>query len=62
MRESYGEGAANHTGPESFVAHRKGRHEALSGERRARTWNRETSKLQDTDALATGGRQHLGQP
>jgi len=47
--------------PESCVAHRKGRHEALTGEMRARSWNRETSNLRDADALATGGRQHLAQ-
>jgi RNA-directed DNA polymerase len=33
MKEPYGEGLASHTGPESCVVVRKGRREALTGER-----------------------------
>ena len=36
MRESYGEGAATHTGPESCVALREGGGEALTGDVQAR--------------------------
>src|SRR5260370_36331618 len=32
MKESYGEGVANHTGPESCGVTRKGDHEGLTGE------------------------------
>jgi RNA-directed DNA polymerase len=41
MQESYGEGVATHTGPESCVAGRKDGDEALTGERAGRPLNRE---------------------
>jgi hypothetical protein len=44
MQESYGEGVASHTGPESCVATRKGDDEALTGVRAGRVLNREIAK------------------
>ena len=41
MKESYGEGLATHTGPESCGAARKGGGEALTGERAGRVLSRE---------------------
>jgi RNA-directed DNA polymerase len=41
MQESYGEGLASHTGPESCVAIRKDGDEALTGVRAGRVLNRE---------------------
>ena len=41
MKESYGEGVATHTGPESCGAARKGGVEALTGERAGRVFSRE---------------------
>ena len=41
MKESYGEGLATHTGPESCGAARKGGVEALTGERAGRVFSRE---------------------
>jgi RNA-directed DNA polymerase len=41
MKESYGEGLASHTGPESCVGVRKGDNEALTGVRAGRVLNRE---------------------
>lgn len=41
MQESYGEGVANHTGLESYVAGRKDGDEALTGVRVGRPLNRE---------------------
>lgn len=41
MKESYGEGVANHTGPESCGGTRKGSDEALTGVRTGRVWSRE---------------------
>jgi len=38
---SYGEGLASHTGPESCVAHREVRGEALTGERAGRLLSRD---------------------
>jgi hypothetical protein len=59
MQESYGEGLATHTGPESCVPVRKGRHEALTGERAGRVFSRERTRLRDADAVEEGGRPHL---
>ena len=42
MKESYGEGVANHTGPESCVAVREDGGEALTRVRAGRVWSRET--------------------
>ena len=41
MKESYGEGLASHTGPESRAGARKGSGEALIGVRAGRVWSRE---------------------
>jgi hypothetical protein len=58
MKESYGEGGATHTGPESCVGARKGDGEALTGERTGRVSTRERANLRDADALGAGGRPH----
>ena|SRR2546427_9091325 len=44
MQESYGEGLASHTGPESWVVVRKDGDEALTGVRAGRVLNREMRK------------------
>ena len=54
MKESHGEGVANHTGSESCTAHREVRREALIGVRAGRVLNRET------DTPPRGG--HFGVP
>ena len=41
MKESYGEGVANHIGPESCAFVREDRGEALTGVRAGRVWSRE---------------------
>ena len=41
MKESYGEGVATHTDPESCVGVRKGKGEALTGARAGRVFSRE---------------------
>ena len=56
MRESYGEGRATHTGPESCAAVR----EALTGVRAGRVFSRERNVLRDADAVEEGGRPHRG--
>ena len=58
MKESYGEGAASHTGPESCVAVREGDREALTGEQAGRALSRERTSLRDADAVEEGGRPH----
>jgi hypothetical protein len=57
MKVSYGEGLANHTGPESCGAAREGGVEALTGEG-ARVFSRERTILRDADAVGGGGWQH----
>ena len=47
----YGEGIANHTGPESCVVYREVCHEALTGERAGQPLSRETFLIQDADAV-----------
>jgi hypothetical protein len=54
MQESYGEGLAAHTGPESCAAVR----EALTGVRAGRVFSRETTILRDADAVEASGRPH----
>ena len=54
MQESYGEGLAAHTGPESCAAVR----EALTGVRAGRVFSRERKLLRDADAVEEGGRPH----
>jgi RNA-directed DNA polymerase len=56
MKESYGEGLATHTGPESCAAVR----EALTGERAGQVFSRERHLLRDADAVGEGGRPHPG--
>jgi hypothetical protein len=58
MKESYGEGLATHTGPESCGAAREGSHEALTGERMGRVFSRVRNLLRDADAVRRSGRQH----
>jgi len=60
MKESYGEGVASHTGPESCASARKGGGEALTGERAGRVFSRERTLLRDADAVEEGGRPHPG--
>lgn len=60
MQESYGEGLATHTGPESCAVARKGGGEALTGGRAGRVLSRETLLLRDADAVEEGGRPHSG--
>jgi hypothetical protein len=52
MQESYGEGLATHTGPESCAVVR----EALTGVRAGRVFSRERTLLRDADAVEEGGR------
>ena len=60
MRESYGEGIASHTGPESCTAAREGGREALTGGRAGRVLSRERTLLRDADAVEESGRPHPG--
>ena len=58
MKESYVEGLAAHGGPESCVAVRKGRGEALTGVRAGRVLSRERKSLRGADAVEVCGRLH----
>ena len=58
MRESYAEGLAAHSGPESCVVAREGRGEALTGVRAGRVLSRERTFLRGADAVEIGGRPH----
>jgi len=58
MKESYVEGLATHSGPESCVVVRKGRGEALTGVRAGRVLSRERNSLRGADAVGEGGRPH----
>jgi len=58
MKESYGEGVATHTGPESCADARKSGREALTGEGAGRVLSRERTSLRDADAVEEGGRPH----
>jgi hypothetical protein len=59
MQESYGEGVASHTGPESCAVACEGGGEALTGERAGRVLSREIcGQLRGADAVETGGRPH----
>src|SRR5512144_932639 len=51
MKESYSEGVATHTGPESCAGSRKASGEALTGVRAGWVSSREMPKLQGADAL-----------
>ena len=59
MKESYGEGLATHTGPESCGAAREGGIEALTGVRAGRVFSRERTILRGADAVGESGRPHL---
>jgi len=66
MKESYGEGVATHTGPESCIVARKSGGEALTGGRAGRVLSREMHDprrklwaLRGADAVEEGGRSHL---
>jgi len=56
MKESYGEGVATHTGPESCAGVREGGREALTGGGAGRVFSRERTSLRDADAVEEGGR------
>ncbi len=58
MKESYGEGIASHTDPESCGAAREGSAEALTGARAGRVLSRESNFLRSADAVGDVGRQH----
>src|SRR5712692_5405714 len=58
MKESYGEGVATHTGPESCADARKSGREALTGEGAGWVSSRESNLLRDADAVEEGGRLH----
>ena len=56
MKESYGEGLATHTGPESCEVAREGGVEALTGVRAGRVLSRESFFLRSADAVGDVGR------
>src|SRR5713226_5920695 len=58
MKESYGEGLATHTDPESCGAACEGSVEALTGARAGRVFSRESNSLWDADAVGESGRHH----
>ena len=58
MKESYGEGLATHTGPESCGAACEGGVEALTGVRAGRVFSRERNSLRGADAVRRSGRPH----
>jgi RNA-directed DNA polymerase len=58
MKESYGEGVATHTDPESCGAACEGGVEALTGARAGRVFSRERTFLRGADAVRRSGRPH----
>ena len=60
MKESYGEGVAIHTDPESCAGACKGAREALTGERAGWVLSRERTLLWDADAVEESGRPYPG--
>jgi hypothetical protein len=58
MRDSYGEGVASHTGPESCGGGREVVIEALTGESAGWVWSSEILNVRDADALMSCGRPH----
>ena len=58
MKESYVEGLAAHSGPESCVVAREGRGEALIGVRAGWVLSRERNSLRGADAVGEGGGPH----
>ena len=57
MKVPDGEELATHASPESCASVRKGRGEALTGERAGRVLSRVRKKLRGADAVQEGGRQ-----
>src|SRR2546427_1833719 len=60
MKESYGEGLASHTDPESCGAAREDRVEAVTGVRAGRVFSRERPFLRGADAVRRSGKAPLG--
>jgi hypothetical protein len=60
MKESYVEGLATHSGPESCVVAREGRGEALTGVRAGRVLSRESPSLRGADVVWRNGRPRPG--
>ena len=58
MKESYGEGVATHTDPESCGVTCEGDGEALTGARAGRVFSRERDSLRGADAVRRSGRLH----
>jgi hypothetical protein len=58
MKESYGEGLATHTDPESCGAACEGGDEALTGARAGQVFSRESAFLRGADAVRRSGRPH----
>ncbi len=58
MKESYGEGLATHTDPESCGAAQEDRVEALTGARAGQVFSRERIFLRGADAVRRSGRLH----
>lgn len=58
MKESYGEGLATHTDPESCGATCEGGVEALTGARAGQVCSRERAFLRGADAVRRSGRPH----
>ena len=58
MQESYVEGLAAHSGPESCVVAREGNGEALTGVRAGRVFSRERHSLRGAEAVRRSGRPH----
>jgi hypothetical protein len=56
MKESYVKGLATHNGPESCGGARKGKAEALTGERAGRVLSREKELKRDADPVDKRGR------
>src|SRR5260221_10754507 len=56
MKESYGEGVATHTDPESCGDVRKDGAEASTGARAGRVFSRERTSLRGADAVRRSGR------
>jgi RNA-directed DNA polymerase len=58
MEESYGEGLANHTGPESCISTGNGAGEALTGVRAGWVLSPEIKRVSGADGLLIRGKQH----
>ena len=58
MKDSYSEGVANHTDPESCGCGSNGMAEALTGERMGRVLSREIPIFQGADVVGRYGRQY----